>query len=293
MTQFSASGALEILGHTSLWASERSPAGGIANLIVHFPDNRTIAGLDFLTRALKESGRADTAAGIVAVLTPEQLARLKPVDGIMFADNDPAWSHLLGVERRPATFVIGTSGDVVWHYQGELTSADLAAALKTHLVAGGLFRPRLLQSGLRIGQSTPNFLFESAPGQQLTLRKLAGRRVVLAFWKSTSPPSLEALRDLQKAFASAGRRGPVVLAINDGEASEAAKRVAAENGLSAIVVPDPKQGISSAYGVNIWPTAIFLDDAGLVSNIRYGRFSAELASYPSQGKRSLPGDRGI
>ncbi len=115
---------------------------------------------------------------------------------------------------------------------------------------------------------------------------------MLVFWKSTSPPSLEALRDLQKAFASAGSQGPVVLAINDGEASEVAKRVAAENGLSAIVVPDPKQGISSAYGVNIWPTAIFLDEGGLVSNIRYGRFSAELARYPSQEKRPPASDQG-
>jgi hypothetical protein len=101
---------------------------------------------------------------------------------------------------------------------------------------------------------------------------------------SSSQASLEALRDLQKALASTGNQGPVVLAINDGEASEVARRVAAENALSAIVVPDPRQDISSAYGVNIWPTTIFLDDRGMVSNIRYGRFAAELAAYASQAK---------
>jgi hypothetical protein len=181
LTQLADSGALEVVGHTSLWAPAGASPGGAANLIVHFPDNRTVAELDFLSRALKESGRTDAAAGIVAVLTPGQLAKLKPVDGIMFADDDDAWAHLLGVKGRPATFVIDTSGKVVWHYEGELTSADLAAALKAHLAAGGSSQPRLLQSGLRMGQSTPNFLFESASGQQLTLRKLAGRPVVLVF----------------------------------------------------------------------------------------------------------------
>ncbi len=226
------------------------------------------------------------------MLPPEQLARIKPTDGLIFADDDKAWAHLLGVKFRPATFVLGTSGEVVWHHEVELTSADLAAALKTHLVAGGVLSPRLLQSDVRIGQPTPNFLFEYAPGREFTLRKLAGRPVVLVFWKSTSQPSLETLRDLQKVFAGVGSQGPVMLAINDGETPELAKKVAAENGMSAIVVPDPERAISFTYGVNIWPTTIFLDAFGLVKDIRYGRFSVEQVKYPSPGKTAAAGFSG-
>lgn len=284
LTQFSASGALEIVGHTSPWAPDGTSAGGTANLIVHFASEKSAAHLDFLARALRESGRTDAATAILAVLSPDQLTKIKPMDGLIFADDDRAWELLFKVKHRPATFVIGTSGEVAWHYHGELTSADLAAALKTHLVAGGRFTPRLLQSSVRIGQPTPNFIFEYASGRELTLRKLAGRPVVLVFWKSSSKASLETLRDLQKTFASAGGQGPVVLAINDGEAPELAKKVAAENGLTAIVVPDPERQISLAYGVNIWPTAMFLDALGLVKNIRFGRFSGELAKHPSQAK---------
>ncbi len=58
----------------------------------------------------------------------------------------------------------------------------------------------------------------------------------------------------------------------------------AENGLSAIIVPDPQRGISLAYGVNIWPTIVFLDASGLVRKIRYGRFAGEHVEYPSREK---------
>jgi|GEM_PF-1339390 len=280
LTQFAQSGALEILGHASPWARR-----GAANLIVHFPDGKSLAHLDFLPRALHESGRTHTAAAILVVLAPDQIAKVRPVEGVMFADDDRAWADLLGVGGRPATVVIGPSGKVLWHHQGELTSGDLAAALKKYLAAGGVFRPRLLQASVRIGQPTPNFIFEYAPRRELTLRKLVGRAGALVFWKSTSKASLETLRDLQKTFARAGSQGPVVLAINDGEALELAKKVAAENGLSAIMVPDPERDISLAYGVSIWPTTVFIDARGLVRDIRYGRFSLEQVKYPSHAAR--------
>ena len=142
----------------------------------------------------------------------------------------------------------------------------------------------MLALSLRIARPAPNFLFELAPGRGLTLRKLEGRPVVLVFWKSSSKPSLQAARDLQKPTGQAGGQEPVVLAINDGEAPELVKKVAAENGLSAIVVPDPQRQISAAYGVSIWPTIVFIDAFGLVRGIRYGRLAGEHVEYPSREK---------
>jgi peroxiredoxin len=292
LVEFAASGGLQVIGHTSVGPPD---GNGASNLIVHFPDNKSVIHLDFLTRALQESGRKNMATDIVAVLSHGELSRVRPVEGIMVSDDEQTWSRLLGVKGRPATYVFGTNGQVVWHYRGQLTSADLAAALKTHLVAGGNSFPTLLQSVLRVGGATPNLLFELAAGRQLTLRKLSGQRVVLVFWTSTSRPSLETVLDLQKAFATVGSRAPVLLAINDGETAEIAKRAADEHGITAIVVPDPRQDISSAYGVSIWPTTVFLDEKGLLTDIRYGRFSSELAKYPQKdGDRpvSEPAKRG-
>ena len=73
----------------------------------------------------------------------------------------------------------------------------------------------------------PNVLFAYDAGHPLTLRKLAGQPVRLVFWKSASTPSIAAVRDLSATASKTGGRGPVVLAVNDGDSPELAKRVAA------------------------------------------------------------------
>lgn len=287
LTQYTTSGALEVVGHTSPWAT--AGAGGSANLIVHFPDEKSLAHLDHLATAARQSERPDASVAILAVLAPDQLAKVKPTGGLLFADDqDRAWEHLLGVKRRPATVVIGASGQVVWRHEGDLAIAALADALRTHLVAGGSLVPRLLQLSVRVGQFPPNFVFDYAPGREMPLRKLVGRPVVLVFWKSSSKPSLETLRELQKTNGKPGGRGPVVLAINDGEPAELAQKVAAEHKLSALVVTDPEREIALAYGVNIWPTTIFLDALGVVRDVQYGLFSVEQLKQPLRGE-SGPG----
>jgi peroxiredoxin len=211
------------------------------------------------------------------VLTPDQLTRAPYADGIVYAeDRAGSWERALGLSaiRRPQTLIVGPNGKVVWQHEGEVGSAGLAEALRSHLTAGASARGGMLRSGLRIGQPPPNFLFDYAAGQQLTLRKLAQRSVVLVFWTSSSKPSLEAVRDLQHTMEST-RPSPQVLAVNDGEPAELARRVAAENRLSATLVTDPERRISLAYGVTVWPTIVFIDPSGLVRGIHQGRLAGE------------------
>jgi len=151
-----------------------------------------------------------------------------------------------------------------------MTNAEFVTALRAHLPTVGGFAPRLVQPNVRIGSSVPNFIFEAASGQTLTLRKLMGRPAVLVFWKSTSQASIEAICDLVEICANSGRRAPVVLAINDGEPLETVKR--ASEGIKALIVPDPDRAISTAFGINLWPTSIYLDATGLITDICYGRF---------------------
>jgi peroxiredoxin len=289
LTRFTDSGALEVVGHTSPWASASGASANSANWIIHFPDEKSLGHLDHLATAARQSERADATTAILAVLAPDQLAKVKPTGDLLFADDqDRAWEHLLEVTRRPATVVIGASGQVVWRHEGELAIAALADALRIHLVASGSFRPRLLQLSVRVGQFPPNFVFDYAPDREMPLRKLVGRPVILVFWKSSSKPSLETLRELQKTNGKAGGRGPLVLAINDGEPAELANKVAAGHKLSAIVVTDPEREIALAYGVTLWPTTIFVDALGVVRDIQYGLFSVEQLKQPIRGE-SGPG----
>lgn len=285
LTQPGPGGLVEVAGHASARAD--GAGGGTPNRIVHFADGRTAGHLEFLTQALRQSKREDAAAAVVAVLTPDLLAKARYTEGVIYAEEQGgAWARAFGVKttRRPVTLIVAPDGNIVWQQEGELDSEKLAAALGKLLAPGGPVSPRMMGLSLRIGRQAPNFVFEFAPGRGLTLRKLAGRPVVLVFWKSASKPSIETVRDLQEPTGKAGAQGPVMLAINDGEARELAKRVAAENGLSAIIVPDPQRSISLAYGVNIWPTIVFIDAFGLVRKMRYGRLAGENVESPSRGK---------
>jgi len=91
------------------------------------------------------------------------------------------------------------------------------------------------------------------------------------------PASMQSVLDLQKAAAGNGGQGPVLLAINDGDSTDVAARSFAQNGLPGILVTDPKRDISAAYGVTLWPTTVFLDAAGLVRGIRYGRMAEQVS----------------
>jgi hypothetical protein len=61
-----------------------------------------------------------------------------------------------------------------------------------------------------------------------------------------------------------------------------ARAVAAESGLTAILVTDPKREIGLAYGVTLWPTIVMLDASGMVAGIRYGYVPGEQSGSPSK-----------
>ncbi len=282
---------LEFVGHVSPWA-EDGRAGGTANLLVHFPDEGSAARLEALPRALADSGRSDTATGIVCVLTREQLSTVRALDGLMYADDAEGWERLLEVRERPATVVLDPSGAVVWRHTGDI--AGLADVLRQYLGRGGQFAPEFIQPSLTAGERSPNFLFEYGSGDRLTLRKLAGRPLALVFWRSVSAPSMATLANLHRAFESAKEDAPIILAINDGESGEFARGLAAIEAGEMIVVPDPARQISRAYGVSLWPTTVFLDAQGLVRDIRLGLISREDLE-TSVGSRPAPAsaNRGV
>ena len=269
-------GDIEIVGHAPAVREERA---GRPNLIVHFAGSESAPQLERLTEALTKSGRTDAATAIVAVLSPQEMARARYVPGVVYLeDQDGAWERRWRVKvgRRPATFVIGPTGQVLWENEGEVDSSAGADALRKVLVASRLLKVTTITSGVRIGHAPPNFVFSHARASDLTLRKLAGRPVIAVFWRSTAWASIEAVRDMTTTPPRSWS-GAVVLAINDGESREVAEKAAANARLTATVVPDPTRSISRAYGVAAWPTLVFLDARGLVREVQHGRGSVEVA----------------
>jgi peroxiredoxin len=274
-------GMVQVAGHT---AAQVDPSGrNTPNVIVHFADQRSAGNLEVLTLALSDSGRK---AAVLAVLAPEQYAKTRYTQGVVYGAGGE-WERVFGVEtpERPVTLIAAApNGKVVWTHEGEVNRKTLADALRKNLGTGGPVTRDWLGLNLRIGRLSPNFFFDLVPGHSLTLRKLTGRAVVLVFWRSTSGPSLEAVRDLQETNAKSGPQGPVVLAINDGEPLEVVSEITAEKGLTATIVSDANRMISVAYGVSIWPTMVFLDASGVVTGIRYGHTAGERVASPAEQK---------
>ena len=279
-------GRVEVVGHTS---ARRATRGDVApNLIVHFGEARSAGNLERLIQALRESARDDAPTAILVVMSAEELSAAPYIDGVTYADNqNGAWERRFGlrITRRPFTAVVSPEGKTVWQHEGEIEPTALAAALQRSLVAGKPVEATMPAPILRIGQTSPNFLFEYAPGREVTLRKAAGRPIVMVFWRSTSAQSLDLIRNLERTVASDSER-TLILAINDGEPAELARQIAEQNRFESTLVTDPARSISRAYGVNTWPTTVGTDASGRVRAIRFGRLAGETPDAPIEQTRS-------
>lgn len=285
LTNAAADGTLQVVGHAPALSHIDQSGNFTPNVIAHFADDSSSANLAFLIDAVKVSGRKDAAIAVLGLLTQEQLTKTRHTPGVIYGDrHGGGWERAFGVKnsKHPHTLIVAPNGKVVWQQEGPIDSKTLGTALKKYLAKGGHARRALLSTNLRSGHRAPNFVFELSEGSRLTLRKLEGRQVVLAFWRSTSKPSYEAIRDLQEALAkaSASGQGPIVLAINDGESVEVAKKAAAAHKLTTTLITDPQRQISSAYGIGMWPTIVSIDASGAVSGIRQGR-SFKVPTVPS------------
>ena len=272
LTRAGRDGLVEVTGHAAPASAVRG--GGAPNLLVHFGGERTSDTLRILTDSVRDSGRRDAPTAVLAVLGKAQLANTRHVPGVLYAEeNGGGWERVFDLTgaRRPVTLIVGPKRDVLWKYEGEIDAQTLTEALKKSLVRTDPVRVGLLRSSVRIGHPPPNFRFEHAPEQELTLRKVAGRPVKVVFWKTSSEPSIDAVRSLQPASGDSSNEAPVILAVNDGETAEAARAAATANHLSATIVPDPDRKIAAAYGVKIWPTIVSIDASGSVSGIMYGQ----------------------
>jgi hypothetical protein len=268
-------GLVHVTGHT---LARRVESGRPApSLIVHFADSRSAGDLESLSRVLRETEGDAAPAAIVVVLGRAEIDAFPFVEGVTYSEDDEGlWEKKLGlrIERRPFTVVTGTGGRVVWQRAGELDVEAVAREVRNLPRANGpAITSTIRPAAARIGHQPADFVFEHAPGHELTLRKLAGTPVTLAFWRTRSKQSLEHVRSID-ARAVKDQRA-ILLFINDGEEPEVARRAAAEAGLQGILVIDRHRRISQAYGVEAWPTVINVDSSGIVRSIQQGTAAAE------------------
>jgi peroxiredoxin len=273
-----------IVAHVDAVGVPMAPAGARINPIVHFADAQSVANLALLNDALLASAKKNAPVSAIVVLPPgllEQDVRLLmetvgPVhQGVSLTyalteDYEGTWARAFDVQRAPATFLLDQLGSVAWQHEGRLDARSLTAAFDQHLVGGvrTIWQPQRLT--VAAGEPAPDFLFDYGQDQQMPLRRLHGREVLLSFWTSWSAPSLAELHHLQELRHHTDGPGPLILAINDGEEPQRAAEILGAQGLTLTLVFDPHRRISQRYGVNCWPTTVSITPEGLVRSVQFG-----------------------
>jgi AhpC/TSA family protein len=260
-------GKVSVTGHAE--AQTGSASSGTPNVLIHFADAKTAAQLKALTNALERLNKKKAATAIIGVVSRPELDSGTYVPGISYSEDSAAWQAVLGIKsaKKPFTAIVSPMGKIVWQKDGLPDENSLADALKQHLTPTAPVRIATAGLKARIGQSAPNFVFEFVSGREMPLSKLRGRPVTIVFWKASSSPSVQAVRAAQ---AGDQAQNGVVLAVNDGDPAGVAHGIAAENGFSEALVCDANRAISSAYGVNLWPTIVSLNANGAITSIRFG-----------------------
>ena len=122
----------------------------------------------------------------------------------------------------------------------------------------------------------PDFQLPDLDGHLVTLSELRGSPVLLNFWATWCGPCRAEMPFIQDIYEneSFSDKGLVILAVNIGENSSTAKRFMVDNELTFAVLLDTDQKIAPEYNVRAIPTTFFIDEDGIIRDIKVGAFSS-------------------
>lgn len=124
----------------------------------------------------------------------------------------------------------------------------------------------------QVDSPAPDFQFEDASGQITSLDGLQGSPVLINFWATWCRPCKNEMPYLQQIYDEWSERGLVVLAINIGEQQSTVEKFLQSNGLSLPVLLDTDQMVAQIYSVRYIPATFFIDEDGVIKEIKIGDF---------------------
>lgn len=137
-----------------------------------------------------------------------------------------------------------------------------------------------------VGQPAPDFELKNLAGETIRLSDFKGKPVLVNFWATWCAPCRAEAPELQRA-AVEYKDKLVIIGVNMTTDDTPAQVPAfvEEYGLTFPIVLDETGEVSQAYQVIGLPTSIFIDQAGLIKDVRLGPINqayieAKLAEMP-------------
>ena len=114
------------------------------------------------------------------------------------------------------------------------------------------------------GTPALSFPVKDIDGRPDELARYRGKIVVLNLWATWCPPCVREFPDLQRLYRQYGKRGVVVLGVDQGESAASARRFAAARGVTFPILIDEEQRYGGAYSAVGLPTTVIVDRSGRI-----------------------------
>jgi len=126
------------------------------------------------------------------------------------------------------------------------------------------------------GALAPDFEASDAGGRRLRLSDYRGRPVLVNFWATWCVACRAEMPAIQTVLEHHRSEGFAVIAVNEGEGAEAARRFLEDVGVSFDLALDPRRTIADAYRLPGMPASFFVDRDGVIRQVWYGEMSLEM-----------------
>jgi len=137
---------------------------------------------------------------------------------------------------------------------------------------------------VQTGEPAMNFSTQTTTGETVSLGDYQGDVVMLNFWATWCTPCQAEMPTIESAYQEYQDAGFTVLAINNAEAPAQVSRFQQVMGLTFPILLDEQRDIQRQYGINSYPTSVFLDRNGDIYAVHTGAVSSgQLIDYIEDG----------
>lgn len=134
------------------------------------------------------------------------------------------------------------------------------------------FNPRVDLERSMVGRPAPAFKGADIEGNQVTLKDLRGRVILLDFWSLRCGPCIIAMPSLQRIANRFSDQPVSIIGVNGDpvEYRDQVKRLLEQKGIQFRQIMDAKSTLHLAYFINAVPCSYLIDQEGVIRHVHLG-----------------------
>lgn len=152
---------------------------------------------------------------------------------------------------------------------------NIAVGFIALLVVSLMVTPGCSSTGLKAGNTAPDFNLIDIYGNQIRLSDMRGKVVFLNFWETHCPTCVAEMPDMETLYQKYKDQDVVIIGVNLREGQNTVRQFVEQKGYSWTFVLDKTGEVSYEYEIKRTPTSFFLDKEGIIRAVKVGPMSIE------------------